>query len=167
MSIQRCMVVLLLACATSAWADTVVGEVVSVPDGDTLVLQSAKKTYTVHLFGLDAPELGQAYGQKCRAKLVQLVQGKSVKVNFLPHPKYPRVVGHVFQAGVDVNLRVMENGCGWMSEVMETHIPEPMRAQLDDAQAKAQANHRGLWADLEPTAPWEWRKKHGAKARSR
>lgn len=51
-------------------AETLAGKVVAVVDGDTIrVLDSRKVQHTVRLHGIDAPEGGQAYGQRSKQHL--------------------------------------------------------------------------------------------------
>lgn len=56
-----------MALSFPAWADvTAEGLVVSVHDGDTLTVLVGKQQIKVRLAEIDAPELGQPYGQRSR-----------------------------------------------------------------------------------------------------
>src|SRR6218665_2195984 len=56
-------------------------KVVGVKDGDTYeILQDNKTRDIVRLFGVDAPEKGQAYGNKAKQFASDLAFGKTVKV---------------------------------------------------------------------------------------
>ena len=51
---------LLCLAATGAWADTLIGRVVGVADGDTItVLDAANQQHKIRLGGIDAPEKNQ------------------------------------------------------------------------------------------------------------
>ena len=39
----------------------------------------------------------------------------------------------------------------------------PNETQLAQLEAQARAEQRGLWADLEPVPPWQWRKARAAR----
>lgn len=72
-------VALALAFSCPAWADTS-GLVVSVHDGDTLTVLVEKQQVKVRLAEIDAPELGQAFGQSSRQSLAKLCFQESAKV---------------------------------------------------------------------------------------
>src|ERR671914_1502699 len=64
-----------------AGAQTYEGKVVAVSDGDTLiVLTPEKRQIKVRLVEIDAPKKSQAYGQRSKQSLSDLVFGKQVKV---------------------------------------------------------------------------------------
>jgi endonuclease YncB( thermonuclease family) len=70
---------LLISCAIEA--GTLQGKVVSVADGDSLtVLDNNKTQHKIRLQGIDAPEKAQAFGQKSKQSLHQLVHNKQVTV---------------------------------------------------------------------------------------
>jgi len=53
------------------------GKVVGVHDEDTLtILLDSKETIKVRLFGIDAPEMGQAFGSNAKEALSRLTFGK-------------------------------------------------------------------------------------------
>ena len=57
-----------------AHADVLLGHVVAVSDGDTITLLDAnKQRHVIRLMGIDAPEKAQAYGQKAKESLSDLV----------------------------------------------------------------------------------------------
>jgi len=56
------------------------GKVVSVADGDTLTLLDVNKTqHKIRLQGIDAPEKAQAFGEKSKQSLYDMVHGKTVQ----------------------------------------------------------------------------------------
>lgn len=100
---------LLLIClsfiAAQAVADTFSGRVVGISDGDTItVLDQAKKQHKVRLAGIDAPEKGQAFGDRAKVSLSRLVFDKPVTVESHKVDRYGRSVGKVMIAGRDANL---------------------------------------------------------------
>lgn len=80
-------------------------KVVGVHDGDTItVLTDGREQIKVRLDAIDAPELGQAYGQASKKALSELVFGKQVTIVTKKHDRYGRTIGHVIVDGGDVNL---------------------------------------------------------------
>jgi endonuclease YncB( thermonuclease family) len=85
--------------------------VVGVHDGDTITgLDDSKTQYKIRLDAIDAPELGQPFGQASKKALSEKVFGKDVVVIPKTKDKYGRTVGHVMIDGRDVNLEMLEEG---------------------------------------------------------
>ncbi|MCE9554771.1 MAG: thermonuclease family protein [Planctomycetes bacterium] len=153
---SRYAVALLLAVpllAAQSPAAELVGKVVSIADGDTLtVLDFDNVQHKIRLHGIDAPERGQAFSKRSKEALGALVQDKQVTVNVVDRDRYGRDVGTVTVEGVNVNLKLVENGWAW-------HFVRyaPNDKALADAETAARAAHRGLWFDKAPVPPWEWR----------
>ena len=65
----------------SAQAETLTGWVVSVADGDTVTVLDATNTqHKIRVAGIDAPEKKQAFGNRSKDNLAELVAGKDVSV---------------------------------------------------------------------------------------
>jgi endonuclease YncB( thermonuclease family) len=127
--------------------------VVGVHDGDTLTgLDDSKTQFKVRLDAIDAPELGQPFGQASKRALSEKVFGKDVVVIPKTRDKYGRTVGHVMVDGRDVNLEMLEEGMAWHYEKYDHN------KRLRAAEQAARAAQRGLWQDLTSVPPWDWRK---------
>ena len=97
---------ILAAAACTSLADQLVGKVIKVTDGDTVnVLTSDNNTHKIRLSGIDAPEKKQAFGNRSKQALEELIDGKIVNVEYNKLDKYQRVVGKITFDGQDVNLR--------------------------------------------------------------
>ncbi|BBL73997.1 hypothetical protein MishRS11D_10950 [Methylomagnum ishizawai] len=131
------------------------GKVVGVHDGDTLTVMQNGKGTKVRLVEIDAPESDQDYGQRSKQSLSDLCFGKDATVQDQGRDKYGRTLGRVACNGVDANLKQAEQGMAWFY-VQYGHDPA-IRA----AEEKARADGAGLWADANPTPPWEYR--HGGQ----
>ena len=87
-------------------AEPIVGKIVGVADGDTLtVLDALKHQHKIRLSGIDAPESGQAFGNRSKQALSDCAFGKQATVEGDKTDRYGRTVGRVVVAGVDCNLR--------------------------------------------------------------
>jgi micrococcal nuclease len=115
-SLHRLRLALTLLCLwslvyTQAYAQTYQGKVVGVSDGDTLiVLTPEKQPIKVRLTEIDAPEKSQAYGQRSKQSLSDLVFGKQVRVEQQDRDRYGRVVGKVYVGSLDVNAEQVKRG---------------------------------------------------------
>src|SRR5688572_32072452 len=104
------LLLLLLVLAHPAWAETIVGKVVKVSDGDTLTLLVDRKQVKVRLVEIDAPESKQAFGERSRKSLGEMCAGQQVTVSYLERDRYGRVLGRVQCRGLDANAEQVRRG---------------------------------------------------------
>lgn len=91
-----------------AAGDSLKAEVRYVIDGDTLILSSSEH---VRLLGLDAPEKGEAYADKARWRLIELVERETVMLDTCPQRDiYGRQLAVVRSAGTNVNIVLLKEG---------------------------------------------------------
>lgn len=160
----------LLLCAGPLFADVVTGKVVGVSDGDTItVLDGHHMQHKIRVSGIDAPEKGQAFGQRAKANLSRLVFGKEVDVLWNKHDRYQRIVGKVMapepDCRMDVCLKTLDAGLSQISAGLAWWYRKYAKEQstgdvsrYESAERDAIARHAGLWSDAQPTPPWDWRK---------
>jgi len=142
------------------------GRCVGVTDGDTIkVLTAAKQQIRVRIAFVDAPEKGQAFGQRAKAAMSELVFDKDVEL--LPHSidRYGRLVARVIVEDQDAGLELLKQGLCWVYDEYIGRARIDIEAGYRAAQAAAQSDKLGLWQDPDPVPPWEWRK--GEKEHSR
>ena len=85
-------------------AETIEGRVVGVHDGDTItLLMKDNQQLKIRLAQIDAPETDQAFGQKSKQSLSDMVFNKTIKVEKETIDKYGRTVGTIFVEGMDAN----------------------------------------------------------------
>ena len=142
-------VALLLSVAANP--ETLTGKVVGVSDGDTLTLLVEKTQYKIRLAGIDAPEKGQAFGNKAKQALSDKVFGKQVQVRTQGQDQYGRTIGVVWLGKRNVNAEMVREGWAWHYKKYDKS------KELADAEVEARKSKRGLWADAKPTPPWDWR----------
>jgi len=98
-----------------AYSEQFTGKVVGVADGDTItVLVDGNRQVKVRLGQIDAPEKNQAFGQKAKQSLSDLVFGKQVKVVKETVDRYGRTVGRVYVNDMDVNAEQISKGLAWV-----------------------------------------------------
>ena len=139
-------------------AGTIDGRVVSVADGDTItVLDNDKVQHKIRLGGIDAPEKSQAYGNRSKESLSDLVFSKAVTVETEKKDRYGRDVGKVLVSGVDANLLQVQRGFAWHYKAYQREQSANDRKLYDLAESEARAARRGLWADDVSVPPWDFR----------
>lgn len=157
--VQSLLISLSLLLSSHAAAATINGRVVGVADGDTVtVLDSAKQQRKIRLDGIDAPEKAQAFGERSKQSLSDLVYGKTVEVDTHKRDRYGRQVGKVLLQGKDVNLEQVTRGLAWHYKAYASEQTPQDQERYASAEDAARGAKRGLWLDANPTPPWEWRK---------
>ena len=159
MNIFQCLATFLLFAAGNLNAATLQGKVVSVADGDTIkVLDATKTQHKIRLQGIDAPEKAQAFGQKSKQSLSQLVYNKQVTVEYQKKDKYGRTLGKVILNGTDVCLEQIKLGMAWHYKQYKSDQPKEDRETYAQVEQTARIQAVGLWKDKMPNPPWEYRK---------
>ena len=149
----KALACLLLALACAAHAETVTGRVVGVADGDTItVLDADEVQHKIRLANVDAPEKKQAFGNRSKESLSDLVFDKTVK-----RDRYGRQIGKVLVNGQDVNLVQVERGMAWFYRQYQREQSPNDRRLYEAAEDAAKAGRRGLWRDVDPVPPWDFR----------
>jgi endonuclease YncB( thermonuclease family) len=139
----------------AASGETVMGRVVSVADGDTLtVLDAHNRQHRIRLFGIDAPEKAQPFGNQSKKNLSGKVFGATVRVDVVDVDRYGREVGRVYLRDRFINIEQVREGYAWRYPEFDRHH------EFDRAEAEARRYRRGLWSAPYPTPPWEFRRAH-------
>jgi len=129
------------------------GRVVGVADGDTITVLHDGRAEKIRLYGIDAPEKGQAFGQRAKEFTAELAFGITVTVRVRDHDRYGRTVAEVvLPDGQSLNQELVRAGYAWW---YRRYSKDPILARLE---ADAHDAHRGLWADPHPVPPWDWRR---------
>ncbi|MFY4742562.1 thermonuclease family protein [Aliarcobacter butzleri] len=124
-----------------------------VSDGDTITILTSDKTqYKIRLNNIDAPEKKQAFGNKSKDNLAKYIAGKTVKVEYKSKDKYKRILGTIYYNNIDINLQQIKDGYAWVYKKYSKN------QDYYNAEKLAMENKKGLWADKNPIAPWEFRK---------
>jgi micrococcal nuclease len=129
-------------------------QVVGVADGDTLTALSANfERVKCRLYGIDAPEKKQAFGQASKLSLAQLSFGRSASIDIVGRDRYGRAICKIAVAGVDVNKEQLVRGMAWM------YRQYAKDSSYSDAEGRAQLRRVGIWRDNQPVPPWNFRRK--------
>ena len=147
-------------CASLLHAETIVGQVVAVSDGDTIkVLDDSKKLFVIRLMGIDAPEKAQPFGQRAKQSLSELVFQRRVEVQWNKRDRYDRVVGKVLLSdSTDACLEQIGRGMAWHYKQYASEQMIEDRLKYSRAEQTARSAHEGLWAEDHATPPWMWRR---------
>ncbi len=155
-------------------------EVVSVIDGDTVrVAKPSGDEVVIRLSEVDCPETytdpKQPYGTVAANFVKSKIAGRQVVVIPSGYDMYGRLLAHIlytetargygtggYGSGVyggsarkiDLNRKLVEEGLAWWNDYYSDDYT--MKKLMETAMEEK----RGLWADDDPIAPWDWRWTH-------
>lgn len=154
-----CLGTLATPALQAAQPGLLVGRVSRVLDGDSLRLQQGGRSVELRLAAIDAPELDQAHGRAAHRALQSCALGRLVTVRVLDRDRHGRSVGVLEVEGRDCGLRQLENGQAWHAQAHDRDLARSERLAYARAERTARRNRLGLWADADPTPPWEHRRR--------
>ena len=128
--------------------------VTRIVDGDTFRGLTSDSTGIVfRLYGIDAPEKNQAFADKSTQYLSDLIVGQTVGIKVQKkRDQYGRPVVWVYTSqGQDVGAEMLKAGLAWHSKQFDTS------AEYDNFETQARALKSGLWQEVNPVAPWDFR----------
>jgi endonuclease YncB( thermonuclease family) len=144
-----------LICVINAPAkdEQIKGTVVSVLDGNTLEIKSDdNETVRIFLYGIDCPELGQAFGHKAKKCLEGILLNQQVSVKLIEMDKGGNQYALVTTSlGVDPRIQLLREGLAWT--LQESPVPD-----LEPYRSFAEQKRKGIWKEDRPTPPWIYRR---------
>jgi endonuclease YncB( thermonuclease family) len=147
------ILVLLVLIVSVAYADSEIrGTVVGVHDGDTVtVLTRDRQQFRIRLYGIDAPETNQPFGDRSKRYLSDLVFNKQVRVLVKGEDGYGRTIGILYIGRISINAKMVRDGYAWAYvKYSRQYVPQ---------EKQARSAKRGLWSQPDPVPPWEWRRR--------
>lgn len=151
---KKIFIILFLIAVVRVAGAEIIGQVVGVSDGDTITILDDldKGRFRVRLYGIDAPEKRQAFGNKAKGYLSSLVFGKQVTIRYSSIDRYGRIVGRVYHDKQDICLAMLSAGLAWH------YIHFDKSQEYAAAEKKARAGRLGLWSDRSAVPPWDFRR---------
>ena len=117
--------------------------VIGIADGDTLTARCetpvGMENIKVRLAEIDAPEKGQAFGNRSKQHLADLCFRRSATLHPQTKDRYGRTVARVDCDGVDANVAQVTAGMAW---VYDKYVID---RTLYTSQDEARTAGRGLW----------------------
>ncbi|MDA7581870.1 thermonuclease family protein [Luminiphilus sp.] len=153
---MKYLFVLCFAISASAVADlssdAVQFKLKRVSDGDTVVTTEDTR---IRLWSIDTPERDQPHGADATAALTEMLRNEQLYLETKDVDRYGRTVGVIYTDGGDeINLEMVCDGHAWWYERYAKKATDYKQCQED-----TQQNKHGLWAEEEPIAPWDWRRR--------
>jgi micrococcal nuclease len=137
------------------------GTVRAVYDGDTILLVTRDSSRVkTRLYGIDAPETskpgqpGQPFGLEAKRALLSKIMGRKVSAEVIDVDQYQRTVAVVRYDGRDINREMVAEGMAW---AYRQFLQGPYASEYLGAEGSARSRRSGLWRDVNPQPPWEFR----------
>jgi len=129
--------------------------VVRVADGDTVSVTLGRETVRIRLWGIDAPESDQPWGEEATDRATEALLGQRVTFIWHDTDRYGRRVCEIILPdGENFNETLVREGLAWWYRYFAPDADHLRRAQLEAMEAR-----RGIWEDPGPMAPWDWRRR--------
>mgnify|MGYP000423046180 CR=1 FL=1 len=160
--------------AATSHALQIEGVVTEVMDGRTFVLKdNSKATHGIILMGVETPEKGQPKHVEAVREMKKILRNRKVLVDWYrlesrcstKPAKDCSKMAKVLRSpdGLDPALHLLQLGLAWhaVSKIMEQSTTD--RRLYSEAEQISQFKRLGVWTQLKPEPPWEFRK-HGKKS---
>ena len=139
---------------------TITVTVTKVYDGDTFngVTPGNPQEIKIRVACVDAPELNQPGGKPSRISLLEsLPLGTVVEIRpVAPNDRYNRTPAIIIKEGENINLKQVLGGHAWFYPEYSRTCSEYVPA-LKAAEYEARFNRLGVWGQLDPCRPADWR----------
>lgn len=159
---KLCLAVMMLAGVSGmpavAGVASFVARATSVPDGDTLWVQSEAggSARKLRLLGIDAPEICQQGGLDARDALRALVADKRLRVTVKYQDDYGRGLARIMVDDQDVGALLVRQGQAWSSRWR--HSLGPYAPQESEARLAG----KGLFGRADAELPRDFRQRYGS-----
>ncbi len=138
--------------------------VVKVLDGDSLRVKKGNRILEIRLYGIDAPEYGQPYGEQAKRFTRRLTYKKTVSLTSKDVDRYGRIVALVKSDGRLVNRELVREGLAWVYP--KYCLEQSLCSSLKRLEYKARRARRGLWKAKNPVSPWKWKQRERSRGQN-
>ena len=134
-------------------------QAVKVSDGDTMNVQKVEngkfvgEVIKIRMFGIDAPEKSQDYGNESKQALEKLVSGKMLEIEEKNRDRYGRTVAVVYANGKNVNEEMVKAGNAWWYQEYDKND-----TRMQAYQENAKKNKLGLFGKRGYVEPCNYRR---------
>jgi micrococcal nuclease len=136
-------------------------QLLTVIDGDSLLLENDGRSVKVRLIGIDAPEGRQEFGTQARTKVMNICYGRPLRLEFdvERRDRYGRMLAYVYCGDIMLNEEMVRSGLA-LAIAVKPNTAHYQR--LKRAEEQARKTRSGFWAHggLKMT-PAQWRQTYG------
>jgi endonuclease YncB( thermonuclease family) len=135
-------------------------KVVSVEEGDRVIVYHAGRHDMLSLKDIDCPHPKQPYGKQAKNATAAYIGGREVLVRGLVTGRDGRKSAEILlQDGRNLGHELIKEGLAWSRPLTQG---DPRLGEMEEL---ARAAGKGLWADPHPVPPWKWKATKNTKRR--
>jgi endonuclease YncB( thermonuclease family) len=139
----------------------ITAKVIGIMDGDTIEVLYEGKPLRIRFAHVDCPEIrkGQPFAKAAKKLVSDLCFGQEVQVlNEGEFDQYGRLIAVIINnKNQNINKELVAEGLAWH------YIKYSSDSAYANLEMQARKNRVGIWAEENPTPPWEWRNKKEKK----
>jgi endonuclease YncB( thermonuclease family) len=139
----------LLFLPTFAFSQSMQGRIVRIIDGDDFLFETSDSTFQIHLYGIDAPEIGQVFSDQTIAHLEQYLW-QDAKIWLKRDINQKCCSAWLVIKRKNINNDLVRHGYAWYNR------PHTINAELARSEMYAARHRLGLWKSNQPIAPWDF-----------
>ena len=149
----RHILVLIILISSFNTAFAAMARVVDVFDGDTLNVEIQNEIVRIKLYGIDAPESGQAGNNSSTRFLKHLVLNDLVDLKMVNTDVFGRSLAVLTRAGqkLSINATIVANGYAW---VKPNECEISVCDELIKLESQAKLLKLGIWSGHDLVPPW-------------
>jgi micrococcal nuclease len=149
-NMHRFLILALLFLSIATQGISLKGRIVRVISGDEILFQTSDSSFTVHLYGIDAPDMGQVFGTQAIDYLETFLWAEA-RIEIIRNINQKGISALLLIKGKNINHEMIKNGYAWYNRI---HC---INAEFAYAEQHARNKKLGLWIDEYPVAPWNFR----------
>ncbi|MDL2231296.1 thermonuclease family protein [Porphyromonadaceae bacterium OttesenSCG-928-L07] len=150
---MKLLIISILLLLASQPSDHITGKAIRVSDGNTIkVVTNKDEQYIVKLYGIDAPDLEQSFGEEAYELVSRLCLDRKVHVEKKKGGKKNVIHGVVWAGDINVNEELLRSGLAWHYRMIDNS------PRYHDFEKDAKEKELNIWSEKNPTAPWIFRK---------
>ncbi|MBN1597834.1 MAG: thermonuclease family protein [Bacteroidales bacterium] len=147
---RKLLINIFLIFPISIYSQTFTGRIIQIIDGDAFLFQTDDSTFAVHMYGIDAPDIGQTFVDQTIAHMESYLWNDA-EIMLKKDINQEGISAILFIDGTNINKELVKNGYAWYNK-LHTNDAELARAEMH-----ARENKLGLWISDSPTPPWDFR----------
>ena len=151
-------VLLLPAVDQIGHCEELIGTVTTIESGDAFTLKVEAGTARIRLEGIDCPEIEQPFGDRAKQFTSRKILNKQVRAEVISRDSYNGTWAVILTPdGNNLNRELLKAGLAWWYHKYSDDD------SLGELETMARLKHRGLWDQMAPTAPWDFRRGYGER----
>jgi micrococcal nuclease len=145
------MILLMLTCCSTSLAAGWRGKVVEVIDGDQIRVRRGQVKQIIRIYGIDAPEPRQPFGEQAQRFVADAILEKVVSVEPVGKTSIGILIARIKIGPKTISEELLKAGLAWQYRTQDT------TSAYEEMERAARSAGLGLWAVKGRIPPWTWR----------